>query len=295
MGAVLKNGTTKNSVQLLPIQVYPDTMKSKNGSAQENRPKRQPEPLIKPAGRRKDPLREVYRESIGDHSPEHSESLAYGKTALLCIDLQYLDAVPGHGVFRDADNCGIPKEAQKYYFDTLNDYVLSNVRRLQDTFRLYNHEVIHTRIQALTRDGRDRGNGHKRLGLLAAPGSQEAEFVEAVAPVDDEIVINKTASGVFSSTNLNYVLKNLGINALFIVGVYTNECVETTVRDACDLGYLVTVVHDSCTTVTPELHNASISVVRDRYARILSTTEAISELERSFTAPSAPLARLRPH
>jgi nicotinamidase-related amidase len=253
-------------------------------------------PLKPRQSKRKDPLGEVYRESLGDHNPDHALHMADGHTALLCIDLQYLDAVPGHGVFKDAESCGVPAEAQKYYFDTLNSYVLPNVRKLQNIFRLYNLEVIHTRIQSLTHDGRDRGNGHKRLGLIAAPGSKEAEFVEQVAPKGDEIVINKTASGVFCSTNLNYVLKNLGIQSLIIVGVYTNECVETTVRDACDLGYLVTVVHDCCTTVTPELQQASITVVRDRYARIMSTQETITEMEQALTTkPGDPLYRLRPH
>ncbi len=141
--------------------------------------------------------------------------------------------------------------------------MLPNVRKLQDHFRSHRLEVIHTRIQALTRNGRDRGKGHRRLGLLAAPGSREADFLEAVAPdpAYDEIVINKTASGVFSSTNVHYVLKNLGVESLYVVGVYTNECVETTVRDACDLGYLVTVVEDCCATVTPELHNASLATL----------------------------------
>ena len=170
---------------------------------------------------------------------------------------------------------------QAYYFGRLESTVLPNVRKLQDAFRSRELEVIHTRIQSLTRDGRDRGKGHKRLNLLAAPGSQEAEFLEEIAPDPsrDEIVINKTASGVFSSTNFHYVLKNLGIEALFIVGVYTNECVETTVRDACDLGYLVTVVEDCCATVTPELHEASLATLRDRYARVIAVDEAIAAVQ----------------
>jgi nicotinamidase-related amidase len=73
-------------------------------------------------------------------------------------------------------------------------------------------------------------------------------------------------------------LQNLGIRALYISGVYTNECVETTVRDACDLGYFVTLVEDACTTQTPELHNASIKTLRDRYARIVSCEEAIRDI-----------------
>ena len=102
--------------------------------------------------------------------------------------------------------------------------------------------------------------------------------MEEVAPQGDEIVINKTASGVFSSTNLHYVLKNLGIEALFVTGVYTNECVETTVRDACDLGYLVSLVDDGCTTVTSELHEASLKTLRNRYCRVISTDEASVDL-----------------
>jgi len=92
--------------------------------------------------------------------------------------------------------------------------VISNIQRLLKTFRANKMEIIHTRIQSLTRDGRDRSTGHKRLGILAPPGSKEAEFLPEVAPKDDEIVINKTASGVFSSTNLNYVLDNLDIHEL---------------------------------------------------------------------------------
>lgn len=223
-----------------------------------------------------DPLREIYHESFVEN-PAHGEFLVGRHTALLCIDLQYLDAAPGCGVFAEGNNHGVSPEGQKYYFDRLSNTVLPNVRRLQEAFRRRNLEVIHTRIQSLTQDGRDRGKGHKRLNLLAAPGSHEAEFVVEVAPQPDrdEIVINKTASGVFSSTNLHYVLKNMGIEALFVVGVYTNECVETTVRDACDLGYLVTVVEDCCATVTPELHNATLATLRDRYARVMTIGEVI--------------------
>lgn len=231
-----------------------------------------------------DPLRDVYHESIIDN-PEHIEFLAERNAALLCIDLQYLDAAPNCGVFADAEASGVSPEAQAYYFDRLETLVLPGVRKLQDAFRSHSLEVIHTRIQSLTRNGRDRSKGHKRLHLLAMPGSREADFLDEVAPSPehDEIVINKTASGVFSSTNIHYVLKNLGIESLFVVGVYTNECVETTIRDACDLGYLVTVVDDCCATVTPELHEASLATLRDRYARVLTLAETLGSINRNVS------------
>ena len=218
-----------------------------------------------------DPLKDFYHTIVDEDSAERQEILSHHEVALMIIDLQYLDAAKGFGVFENIISSGIPIEQQEYYFDTLNGYVIPNVQRLLNTFRKKKMEIIHTRIQALTRDGRDRSNGHKRLGLLAAPGSKEADFLEEVAPMEDEIIINKTASGVFSSTNLNYVLQNLNINELVVAGVYTNECVETTIRHACDLGYLVTLVEDACTTVTPELHQGTINSLKDRYASILTT------------------------
>ncbi len=218
-----------------------------------------------------DPLREAYRESI-THSPDVTRSLEAHKTALLCIDMQYLDAAPGFGVFANA-------EAQEYYFDRLKYTVLPNVRRLQDAFRARGLEVIHTRIQSLTQDGRDRSPGHKRLGLHAAPGSKEAEFLEEIAPLDNEIVVNKTASGVFTSTNISYILRNMEITGLFVVGVYSNECVSTAIRDACDLGFYVTLISDGCATVTPELQRATMITMKDRYARVLHTEEAIEEIQ----------------
>lgn len=225
-----------------------------------------------------DPLRENYREAFVTN-PRRVEHLTDGRVALMCIDVQYLDAVEGHGLFADPDRSGVSEEGRKYYFDRLEKTVLPNMRSLQDRFRACRLEVIHCRICALTQDGRDRGAGHRRLNLLAAPGSKDAEFVEEVAPVGDEIIINKTASGVFSSTNLHYVLSNMGIKTLYLTGVYTNECVETTARDACDLGYFVTVVDDACATVTESLHEASLTTLRDRYARISSVDEVLTELE----------------
>jgi nicotinamidase-related amidase len=225
-----------------------------------------------------DPLRDVYREGITE--PPLLAKLRPREVALLVVDVQYLDAAPGHGVFRDHDPA-----LHAYYFNSLAKVVLPNIARLQATFRELELEVIHTRIQSLTPDGRDRSPGHKRLRLHAAPGSKEAEFLPEVAPAPGEIVINKTASGVFSATNMEYVLRNLGIRALFVAGVYTNECVSTAIRDGSDLGFHMTLVHDACTTVTPELQTATIRTLRDRYARVLRAGAAIREIRR-LAAPS---------
>lgn len=228
-----------------------------------------------------DPLKQAYRDRIVE-APGQIQSLEKHNTALLSIDMQYLDAARGYGVFADAVSSGLPPESQDYYFDRLANLVFPNVSQLQEVFRTNRLEVIHTRIQSMTQDGRDRGPGHKRLGLHAAPGSKEAEFIPEVAPKGDEIIVNKTASGVFNSTNLEYILRNMNITGLYVVGVYSNECVSTAIRDACDLGFHVTLISDAVATVTPELENATITTMKDRYARVMTTEEAIAEIEDMF-------------
>lgn len=225
-----------------------------------------------------DPLGETYRENLIEN-PAVQVSLEQHKTALLVIDVQYLDAAPGYGVFAEHANSDVAPEAQEYYFKRLDHIVLPNISRLQTHFRAKSMEVIHTRIQSLTMDGRERSRGHKILGLHAAPGSKEAEFLPEVAPKGDELVINKTASGVFNATNIEYLLRNMGITGLFIAGVYTNECVSTTVRDACDRGFYTTLINDCCATVTPQLHKATIATLKDRYCRVMTTDEAIREIK----------------
>jgi len=230
-----------------------------------------------------DPLRDDYRKAFVTN-PRRQFHLEHHHAALLCIDVQYLDAARGFGVFAAANKDRPGKSERDYYFDRLKSHVLPNMRALQDCFRASDLEVIHCRICALTQDGRDRSAGHRRLNLLAAPGSKEADFLPEVAPQGDEIVFDKTASGVFSSTNIHYVLNNMGIRSLYLAGVYTNECVETTARNACDLGYFVTVIDDACATVTPELHKASLDTLRDRYARVITSQEAIAEIEKTVVA-----------
>lgn len=108
-------------------------------------------------------------------------------------------------------------------------------------------------------------------------------MVEPLAPAGDEIVLPKTASGVFNATNIEYVLRNIGIDRIAICGVYTNQCVESAVRDAADRGFLVTLVEDACAATSQDAHDADLKALAG-YARVLTTAELLSELD--ATRPS---------
>ena len=103
-------------------------------------------------------------------------------------------------------------------------------------------------------------------------------------PTDDEIVFPKTSSSVFISTNIDYVLRNLGTKYLIIAGCLTDQCVDSAVRDACDLGYLVTVPTDACVTQSAERHEWSLRNNRG-YCRQV-TTQALLEEIASLTGKS---------
>ena len=90
-------------------------------------------------------------------------------------------------------------------------------------------------------------------------------------------MLPKTSSSVFVSTHIDYVLRNLGVRQLVICGLVTDQCVESAVRDACDLGYLVTQVSDACLTYSQERHDHSLKTIQG-YCRHVTTDELISEL-----------------
>jgi nicotinamidase-related amidase len=118
---------------------------------------------------------------------------------------------------------------------------------------------------------------YKISGIDVPCGSREARVLDEIAPADDEMICRKTSSSVFISTNIDCVLRNLGVRSLIIAGIMTDQCVESAVRDACDLGYLVTLVTDACTTHSAERHEQSLIGIRG-YCRQRGTDELVAEV-----------------
>ena len=202
--------------------------------------------------------------------------LTRDKTALLVIDMQYRSAHPDFGLCIKVREAGF-EEALEYYRGRLA-VIVPNIRRLQDAFRAADMEVMHVCIQSMTADGRDRSPSHKKLGHAGDPTSREAEILDELKPLGDELVFNKTAGSVFLSTNITYVLRNMGTENLVVVGVVTTGCVHTAVTDAADLGFRVVLVEDGCAAIVPEMHWNSIRILRDVYAKIMTTEEVIGRI-----------------
>ncbi|MEM7024336.1 MAG: isochorismatase family cysteine hydrolase [Pseudomonadota bacterium] len=169
-------------------------------------------------------------------------------------------------------------EAQEaYYFGQIEDAVVPNIQRLQEAFRAASMEIFYAVIESLTHDGRDRSLDYKISGFHIPKGSWDGQVLDAIAPADDEIVFKKTSSDAFASTNVHYVLGNLGIRQLVMCGLVTDQCVESAVRHACDLGYLVTLVTDACATHSADRQESSLRGIRG-YCRQRTTEELLEEV-----------------
>jgi ureidoacrylate peracid hydrolase len=188
---------------------------------------------------------------------------------------------PAHAAFLiiDVQNYCVRTEGGKteYFRQSLQDAVLPNIRRLQSACRQAGIEVLYSVIENMTRDGRDRSLDYKISGINVGRGSWDAQVADEIAPAQDEMIFRKTSSSVFISTNIDYVLRNLGIRSLIIAGIMTDQCVESAVRDACDLGYPVTLVTDACTTSSAERHEQSLIGIRG-YCRQRTTQELTAEV-----------------
>lgn len=201
-------------------------------------------------------------------------------TTLLLIDVQNYGATRGGGEYRSLAPAELDAKLG-YYFRELEIRVVPNMQRLQAACRKAGIEVMYTVIESLTKDGRDRSLDYKITGFEVPRGCWDAKVIDAIAPAADEIVIPKTSSSAFISTNIDYVLRNLGMRYLVISGVLTDQCVESAVRDACDLGYLVTLITDACATHSQERHDSALRAIKG-YCRQRTTAEFLTEISRQL-------------
>ncbi|GMH37937.1 hypothetical protein BSKO_05821 [Bryopsis sp. KO-2023] len=199
------------------------------------------------------------------------------QSALLFIDVQNFNTHPEGSFFKKLD-VSETKEKYGWYFSSLKKSVIPNMQRLQSACRSAGIEILYTTIENLTKDGRDRSLDYKISGFDVPKGSWDGKVIGQIAPGDDEIWLQKTSCSVFVSTHIDYILRNLGVKQLVISGLITDQCVESAIRDACDLGYLVTQVTDACTTYSQERHDNSIHAIKG-FCRQVTTDALLAEIK----------------
>jgi nicotinamidase-related amidase len=231
-----------------------------------------------------DPLvswKQAYRSLYYAAAPEPADpKLERGKLGLLVIDVQnvYLQRPqpatldgPGRATY----------DAWTPFHERMHRVVLPAIRRLLDRFRSDGHEVLYARIACQTADGRDRSLSQKLPGwnnLLLPKDQWESQIVADIAPQADEIVVTKTTDSALTGTNLRLMLSNLGISQLVCCGIFTDQCISSTVRSLADESFSVIVVEDGCAAASDELHRHELEIINMIYCHVMRSSELLGYL-----------------
>ncbi len=187
-------------------------------------------------------------------------------TALLIIDVQ-------NGTYNKQEESKRP-----YFYQEASQKTIPNIAKLLKNCRESNIEVIYTTIESLTKDGRDRSLDYKLSGFNFAKGCWESKVISELEPQEDEIVLPKSSSSLFNSTTFDYILKNIGIEQIIVTGFLTDQCVDHTIRDGADRGYLMICASDGCNTETKQRHQQALSAFAG-YCRVAGVDELVQEIE----------------
>lgn len=189
-------------------------------------------------------------------------------TALLMIDIQNTYLEPKE----------TPAENARWqpFFDRMRGTVIPNCARLIADARARGVEVIHARIACLKDNGRDRSLSQKKPGfnyLLLPKDRAAGQIVPELAPAGDEIVITKTTDSALTGTNLRLILRNMGITDVICAGIFTDQCVSSTVRSLADESFGVLVVEDCCAAGTDDLHRRELEIINMIYCHVVSQAD----------------------
>ena len=214
----------------------------------------------------------AYRSFYYENAEEPDDLLLPpAETALLVIDIQntYLE-VPDD-----------PVEAARWqpFFDRMNTQVIPNTVTLADWARKAGIEVIFARIACQKDDGRDRSLSQKKPGfnyLLLPKDREDSQMVPELTPQGDEITVLKTTDSALTGTNLRLILHNMGIRNVIVAGIFTDQCVSSSVRSLADESFNVVVVEDCCAAATEDLHRRELEIINMIYCHVVQSEDVFA-------------------
>lgn len=186
------------------------------------------------------------------------------RTALLVIDIQ--------NTYLEPKDSAEEQVRWEPFFQRMREKVIPNVADMIEFSRQRGIEVIFARIACQTLDGRDRSLSQKKPGfnyLLLPKDRQDSQIVAELAPKGDEITVLKTTDSALTGTNLRLTLRNMGIERLIVTGIFTDQCVSSTVRSLADESFDVLVVEDCCAAATDELHHQELAILNMIYCHVV--------------------------
>ncbi|MFQ5566257.1 MAG: cysteine hydrolase family protein [Paracoccaceae bacterium] len=216
---------------------------------------------------------------IQDYMTARPASLA--KAALVIVDMQYAtghrNGALGRRMRDERSNL------TGYRFDRIEQLVIPNILRLAPALRTGGGEVVYITQGAERTDCAD-APPHLRKFYAATGnhlGSREHDILDELAPEPGDHIVNKRSIGAFASTGIDQLLRSLECERLYMTGISTNMCVESTAREAADRGYAVTLVEDACATTHADLHDTTMRNFQRLFGWVLPTKQVLAELKQA--------------
>jgi len=212
-------------------------------------------------------------------APEPADlDLKAPETALLVIDVQntYVER-PERAKLSPAEQAAYDKWTP--FHDRMRSKVIPNTRRVLALFRKAGIECLFARIACQTEDGRDRSLSQKMPGwnnLLLPKNQHASQLVPELAPIGDEICVTKTTDSALTGTNLRLILANLGIKNVICAGIFTDQCISSTVRSLADESFQVVVLEDCCAAGTDALHEKELAIINMIYCHVMNADELLA-------------------
>ena len=221
--------------------------------------------------------------SIYYHGAPEPEDLDLepAETALLVIDIQntYVER-PDRATLSPAEQARY--DAWTPFHERMSTQVIPRTAELLARFRKNGIECLFARIACQTDNGRDRSLSQKKPGwnnLLLPKNLHPSQLVPGLAPQGDEIVVTKTTDSALTGTNLRLILHNLGIRNVVCCGIFTDQCVSSTVRSLADESFNVVVIEDCCAAGSDELHRKELEIINMIYCHVMSADELTAMMD----------------
>ena len=140
------------------------------------------------------------------------------------------------------------------------------IKRLLDFFRVNKLPVFHV-VREYRADGSDiemnRLEGFLRKGRYLVPGTKGSEIVDPLRPLEGEYRIVKNRYSCFMNTELDFMLRRIGVTHLVVCGTQYPNCIRSTIFDAVCHGYHVINIIDATSAQTPDIAKANIVDIRN--------------------------------
>ncbi|MDD3520104.1 MAG: cysteine hydrolase [Actinomycetota bacterium] len=217
----------------------------------------------------------------GPHGISKDSYFEKDKLALIVIDMQnYMTRNRYSGKWSS-------RGAEDYYYIRCENLIIPNLIKIINFFRKNNIKIVYTRIASQDKYFSDTPSTSKKNLVdddnIDREGKRwtlfqddDASHIDSrIKPEGNDIVIMKTGSGAFCSSEIDLILRSNNISKLIFSGGLTDACVSSTLRQAWDRGYLCTILEDACLSSSMEDHDAEISILKKYYAWSLKTSEII--------------------